>query len=160
MSKNPRLVVLIGRDEELKRRLFEDWRDKEYVSIRNPENDMHPYEQCKFAEELVVMTHDGTKVVVTTNSPYIIDHLVNLMAGHKHYREGLEEKFIMKDKRAFISSTLVMVIDCGDGPYGVPVENRSAKSVLKKGKIDWDTFSSVSEWMVNLYFDEIMPAPR
>jgi hypothetical protein len=101
-------------------------------------------EQCKLIEELVINAQTNNTLIVT-NSSYFVDHLRNMMeASKKKNQDQIKEKFILKDKRAFIKVKDVAVFDCEDGVI---------KNVLKRtGAIDWDTFSKVAEDLCDIYF--------
>lgn len=140
------LVVIIGKDEQLKRKIEKAaayacpwWR-----VLVNTENNLHPYEQCRMIEIITENSRRG-KFLLFTNSTYFVDHLVNLMkAAKSKKKEQIKDKFILKDKRSFISVKDVAVFDCEDGKI---------KNILKRtGDVNWDTFSKVSEWACDLYF--------
>jgi hypothetical protein len=147
LNSGKRLIVIIGKDETLKTEIAKRFveANKGYGISVNPENNLHPYKQCEMIEYITSATlHDPYLVV--TNSTFIVDHLVNLMKAAKSKNpDELKEKFINKRKSAFIKASKVAAYDCEDGKTKCILNN--------KGMIDWDTFSSVSEWLSTLYFE-------
>ena len=146
LNLDKKLIVIIGRDERLKVLIGNS--AIKHTSfrrvLRNMENSRHPYEQCKLIEELVINAQTNNTLIVT-NSSYFVDHLRNMMeASKKKNQDQIKEKFLLKDKRAFIKVKDVAVFDCEDGKI---------KNVLSKnGAIDWDTFSKVAEELCDLFF--------
>jgi hypothetical protein len=144
-----RLNVVIGNDENLKQYLRDKWKYEVVWIYTNPENNQHPFRQCKQMEEIVcdVNSKPGSGLVIT-NSSYMVDHLETLMAAY-HLADSQTDvinKFILRSKDAFIKSDDVSVFVCEDDAItDGKIEN----------KIAWDTFSNVSEWISDLYFETI-----
>ncbi len=113
--------------------------------IDEPEMNLHPEAQAKIIELLAILVNSGIRIIVTTHSPYIVDHLVNIMEGAKKERpDEAAEKFYLKTSEAFLSKDKVSVYLFEDG---------TAKNVLSEdGMIDWGTFGDVSEQVSNIYF--------
>jgi predicted ATPase len=113
--------------------------------IDEPEMNLHPEAQAKIIELLAILVNSGIRIIVTTHSPYIVDHLVNIMEGAKKERpDEAAEKFYLKTSEAFISKDKVSVYLFEDG---------TAKNVLsEEGMIDWGTFGDVSEQVSKIYF--------
>lgn len=119
---------------------------RELFVIDEPEMNLHPRAQAQMVEFLALLVDAGLQVLITTHSPYILDHLGNLMAAAEHQEQDeLEEKFYLKRKAAFISKENVSAYVFGD---------ETVRSALDEEKIiDWDTFSSVSEEVSRIYFE-------
>ncbi|MCB9678688.1 MAG: ATP-binding protein [Alphaproteobacteria bacterium] len=60
--------------------------------IDEPEMNAHPAAQLAIAELLAIMVNRGYHVIFTTHSPYIADHLCNLMEAHALGPEAREAK--------------------------------------------------------------------
>lgn len=133
--------------------------------IDEPEMNLHPQAIVQVTELLAsfanTMIEEGSKsegnnpfsVIINTHSPYIIDHLVNLMEAANltaEEQEKYKDLFFLKDKNAFISSEKVSVYlfeNQEDGTVEV-------KNILDRenNSINWETFSNVSEKVANIYY--------
>jgi Fe-S cluster assembly ATPase SufC len=118
----------------------------ELIVIDEPEMNLHPKAQAKIAEFLGMLVNSGINIIITTHSPYIIDHFMNLIKAYDNEnKEELKSKFYLKNAEAFISKDKVAAYLFG---------NNEAKSVIdEEGFIDWHTFSKESETILNLYFE-------
>ena len=144
--KGKKLILFIGEDldnvmnkTKAENGLFAD------KIIIFPEHFKHPQKQCQVIEDIVCDINSFKKTTaIFTNSPYIIDHLSNLMKAYD--LNANPDKFILRTRNAFISKNDVMVLIC---------ENGKIKQGMKKNSTDinWRTFSKVSEWVCNIYFD-------
>lgn len=119
---------------------------EDLIIIDEPEMNLHPLAQVKFAELVGMMVNAGLNVILTTHSPYIVDHLSNLIKAKKKSNskniDNLKNLFYLKDSNAFIRKDKV-------GIY--LFENRGIKSILDDdGFIDWGTFSKISEELVKI----------
>jgi len=119
---------------------------RDLLVIDEPEMNLHPEAQVKLAEFLAMLVNAGLNVLITTHSPYIVDHLVNLMkAATREDQESIKDKFYLGRTDAFIPQDKVSVY---------LFEDNTAENILDKdGFIDWDTFSRVSEQISHLYFE-------
>lgn len=121
-----------------------DWADSgDLIIIDEPEMNLHPEAQAKMIELLTMLVNAGVNVLATTHSPYIIDHLINLMNAADHLDpKGIEDKFYLKSSKAFISKDNVSVY---------LFDNDTAKDILdKEGFIEWETFNDVSQRILDL----------
>jgi hypothetical protein len=118
----------------------------ELIVIDEPEMNLHPKAQAKIAEFLGMLVNAGINIIITTHSPYIIDHIMNLIKAYDNEnKEELTSKFYLKNADAFISKDKVAAYLFG---------NNEVKSIIDKdGFIDWHTFSKESETISNLYFE-------
>jgi hypothetical protein len=111
-----------------------------------PEHVMtHPWEHIDYIEKVTqLISNDNRKIVIVTNSSYIIDHLVNLMKGA---RIDADARFTRcKSKGAFINKKDVGVYACTGG--------KIEDALPKKGEIiKWDNLSEPSEWLSDVYFE-------
>ncbi len=124
-------------------------RRDELLIIDEPEMNLHPTAQAQFAELLGMMVNAGLKVVITTQSTYIVDHLNNLLKASKISNEenikDIEDLFFLKDRRAFIPQDMVSAY--------LFDENRIMPILKKNGRIEWKTFSRVSEKLFSISND-------
>ena len=118
----------------------------EWLVIDEPEMNLHPEAQVRFTEFLAMLVHFGLHVLVTTHSPYVVDHLINLMKAAEHEdKEGVREKFYLQRTEALIPKEQVSVYLFEDG---------TAKNILdEEGRIDWGTFGRVSDRVSQIYFE-------
>ncbi|HYO59641.1 AAA family ATPase, partial [Archangium sp.] len=119
------------------------------------EMNAHPQAQVALTEFIAALVNSGVRVVLTTHSPYVVDHLNNLMEASRapaEKREELARKFALGTPSSFISPEKVAVHAFQEeSPEGEVI----VREVLNRetGLIDWSTFSRVSEHITNLYSD-------
>ncbi|HEV7234644.1 MAG TPA: AAA family ATPase [Ktedonobacteraceae bacterium] len=118
----------------------------DWLVIDEPEMNLHPEAQVQITELLAMLVHAGLRVLITTHSPYIVDHLANLMkAAENEDQEAISDQFYLKSTAAFIPAKQVSayLIDKGE-----------ARNILEpEGIIDWRTFSKVSDRVMQIYFE-------
>lgn len=117
----------------------------ELLIIDEPEMNLHPEAQAKIIEFLAMLVNAGLNVLFTTHSPYITDHLTNLIrADQSEDKEKVSGEFFLKQPDAFISKDKVSV-------YGVHAGE--VRNVLDEdGIINWSTFGDVSERISEIFF--------
>lgn len=124
----------------------------ELLIIDEPEMNLHPEAQAQMIEFLCLLVKAGLRVLVTTHSTYLVDHLINLMYAATHpqeeqaeqqTQEELAEVFFLETADAFIpeENVAVYLLD-----HGV------SKNILHDTKIDWSTFGNVSDQVSRIYF--------
>jgi predicted ATPase len=116
----------------------------ELLIIDEPEMNLHPAAQVEIAEFLAMLVNAGLHVLITTHSPYIVDHLANLMQAAKHEDpDSIKEMFYLERTDAFISQEKVSVYLFEDG---------TAKNIIsEEGTINWETFGQVSDDVSRIY---------
>jgi len=116
----------------------------ELLIIDEPEMNLHPAAQVEIAEFLAMLVNAGLHVLITTHSPYIVDHLANLMQAAKHEDpDSIKERFYLERTEAFISQEKVSVYLFEDG---------TAKNIIsEEGTINWETFGKVSDDVSQIY---------
>lgn len=116
----------------------------ELLIIDEPEMNLHPAAQVEIAEFLAMLVNAGLHVLITTHSPYIVDHLANLMEAAKHEDpNSIKEMFYLERTEAFISQEKVSIYLFEDG---------TAKNILsEEGTINWETFGQVSDDVSRIY---------
>ncbi|OJH37720.1 hypothetical protein BON30_26380 [Cystobacter ferrugineus] len=119
------------------------------------EMNAHPQAQVALTEFIAALVNAGIRVVFTTHSPYVVDHLNNLMEAARApeaRREELARKFSLGTTSSFISPEKVSVYAFQEES---PEGEVTVRDVLNRqtGLIDWSTFSRVSEHITNLYGD-------
>jgi predicted ATPase len=101
--------------------------------IDEPEMNLHPEAQVKLLEILTMAVNRGLKVLITTHSPYITDHLTNLMECYvvkdKIKDEDLKNYLFTGQKEAIISS---------DKVYHLAQSTRHEPCALYKCAFDFD----------------------
>lgn len=118
---------------------------RELIIIDEPEMNLHPEAQAKIIEFLAMLVNAGLHVLVTTHSPYMVDHLENLITASEHPIQAakVRQQFFLQNEEAFISKKQVSV-------YLID-ENKATNLFQEDGHIHWDTFSEVSERVIRLY---------
>jgi predicted ATPase len=116
----------------------------ELLIIDEPEMNLHPAAQVEIAEFLAMLVNAGLHVLITTHSPYIVDHLANLMQAAKHEDpDSIKKMFYLERTDAFISQEKVSVYLFEDG---------TAKNIIsEEGTINWETFGQVSDDVSRIY---------
>lgn len=120
----------------------------ELLVIDEPEMNLHPKAQARLTEFLGMLVNAGLNVLITTHSPYIVDHLVNLMrAAERDNKEEIKEKFYLKKTNAFVSKNDVSV--------HLFTKEGQTQNVLNRetGLIDWNTFGQISEEVNKIYYE-------
>lgn len=120
-------------------------RPNELIIIDEPEMNLHPEAQASLVEFLAMLVNSDLHILVTTHSPYMIDHLVNLMRASEHSdKEEIKDKFFLRDVRAFVPKNAVAVY---------LFEQGEARSILDEdGLIDWGTFANVSDRISEIFY--------
>jgi ABC-type multidrug transport system ATPase subunit len=108
----------------------------DWIIIDEPEMNLHPTVQVKLTEFLAILVNAGLHVLITTHSPYIVDHLANLMqAAQYENKEDIKELFYLEKIDAFIPQEQVSIF---------LFENGTTRNLIdEKGTVDWKTFSQV-----------------
>jgi predicted ATPase len=118
----------------------------ELIVIDEPEINLHPKAQVKLIELLAMLANSKVNIIITTHSPYIVDHLINLMKANssKKSKKTLANLFYLKNKEAFISKDNVSVY---------LFENGTAVDILQdENHINWQTFSKISDEITDIFF--------
>lgn len=119
--------------------------ENELLVIDEPEMNLHPENQAKFMEFLVMLVNSGVSVMLTTHSPYMTNHLENLIKAYSSKQSDLENLFYLKRREAFISKENVSVYYFGNG---------GIKNILEEnGNIDLGSFSDVGEGISEIFYD-------
>ncbi len=116
----------------------------DWIIIDEPEMNLHPAAQVELIEFLAMLVNAGLRVLITTHSPYIVDHIANLMQAAKHKnKDDIKEQFYLEQTNAFIPQEQVSIY---------LFENSTARNIVdEKGVIDWSTFGHVSSDVSNIY---------
>lgn len=112
--------------------------------IDEPEMNLHPAAQVEIIEFFAILVNSGLNVLITTHSPYIVDHIANLMLAAKHKnKKSIKKMFYLEQTDAFISQDKVSIYLFEDG---------TARDIVDKdGIIDWSTFGNVSSKISQIY---------
>lgn len=126
-----------------------------FILIDEPEMNAHPRTQLAIAEFIALMVNRGLRVIATTHSPYIVDHLHNLMEAGRLSPErqaAVAPKFRLGTPDAFLDPEQVatwLFTERGTVENAFDRANRS---------IDWQTFSAATDDMANLYSELLIEA--
>jgi hypothetical protein len=128
--------------------------------IDEPEMNAHPEAQIRIAELVGLLVNKGIRVVLTTHSPYIVDHLNDLIRAGDLSPEDQAEvapRFKLRSSAAFLRAEQVAahVFEAADADARVTV--RSIFDREDRHLIDWETFSRTTDYMTNLFSTEIAP---
>lgn len=120
------------------------------IVIDEPEMNAHPEAQLMIAELLGVLVNKGINVVITTHSPYIVDHINNLVEAAElpEARQGeIESRFRLGTRDAFVPADKVATYHFSTDGHVTDTFNRDDRI------IDWTTFGKTSDFVTNLYGD-------
>lgn len=113
------------------------------IVIDEPEQNLHPNQQAAFVEFLALLVNNGIRVAITTHSPYIVEHLQNLILAHDlNDRSEIVDSLYLKREDSFISKENV-------GVY--LFHNGTAENILMDdGEINWQTFCDTANIIGNI----------
>jgi predicted ATPase len=126
------------------------------VILDEPEMNAHPDAQLGIVELLAYLVNNGVRVVVTTQSPYMVDHLGTLVEASRlegDARRSIVGKLRLKDEQALISPDKLAVYRFGLDGKVTSIFDEETRS------IDPSIFSEVGAREANL-FSEILAAER
>ena len=133
----------------------------DFLIIDELEMNAHPHAQLQLTEFIAMLVNKGLRVVFTTHSPYIVDHLNNLMEASQvtdeKKRAKLAQKFLLKTEEAFIVPEKVAVHWFKPTDADDPTSEVKVRPVVKKGLIDATTFGEWTDRESSL-FNEVLRA--
>lgn len=118
------------------------------IVIDEPEMNAHPEAQCQIAELLAMIVNAGNHVVITTHSPYFIEHINNLVEAGKlptEKRGQIHESFFLRRPEAFLDPEKVSVHHFDTNGQVTDLFDR------EENIIDGATFGTISERLESLY---------
>ena len=140
-----KLNVIIG--ENLLKEFYPRTNEFTDSVIAFPENYEHPKRQVELIEQICIeFNKSNESLYILTNSPYIIDHLSNLMRAYKLGDDRIAEEFLLQNKNAFINPDLVTVSLFKDGEFTNVFDNAD-----KDCLIDWSTFTDVTDKILDVW---------
>ncbi len=119
----------------------------DWLIIDEPEMNLHPEAQVKIMEFLAMLVNAGLRVLITTHSPNMVDHLENLIRAAEYQKKDqalIAKEFFLHRSDAFISQEDVSIY---------LVDHKKAESILlEEGKINWGTFGDVSDRVARIHY--------
>lgn len=120
-------------------------RPGELLIIDEPEMNLHPEAQAKMIEFLAMLINAGLNIIITTHSPYVTDHLTNLIKAYDaEDKDSIRGEFYLKRTEAFISKEKVSVYLVDRG--------KATKAIDEDGVIQLNTFGEVPDRISEIYF--------
>jgi hypothetical protein len=119
---------------------------REIIVIDEPEMNAHPEAQLQLVELFAMLVNKGMKIVLTTHSPYLLDHLNNLVEAAKlppDVRTRIATKTKLRDAGAFISIDQVAAYHFKD--------DGTVDNIIQNGILDVQSFASESDYVGNLF---------
>lgn len=122
--------------------------------VDEPEMNAHPAAQLAIVEILTMLVRGGNHVIATTHSPYVIDHLNNLIAASELSADRQSEvakRFALGSPEAFLPRSMVSAFEM------------TTKGIVRdlmdpqRGRLSARTFGDVSSRIENLYSDLLEP---
>ena len=126
------------------------------IVVDEPEMNAHPKAQCQITELLSMLVNRGNHVLFTTHSPYILDHLNNLVEAGKvesDRREKLAQSFQLKNSDAFLNPDDVSVYHFGLDGVVTDIFDRD------ENIIDGSTFGEITRYLETTY-DKVLEAQK
>lgn len=125
--------------------------------IDEPEMNAHPGAQLALAELFALLVNHGFRLILTTHSPYLVEHLSTLMEGYgrpEETREKLAGSFLLKRADAFLDPEKVSVYEFRENQGGPEVE---VVDILDREQalIDTTTFAAWTNRMGDM-LDEVL----
>lgn len=127
---------------------------QDVLIIDEPEMSLHPEAIVKLTEFFGVLVNSkNISLIINTHSPYIIDHLVNLLEAYHlsdDEKTTAQDLFFLKTKGAFINPDNFAAYLFEENEEG----DVEVKSIFDRENItiNWDSFSNVSDKISNIYF--------
>jgi len=122
---------------------FERARPEELLIIDEPEINLHPKAQLKLMEALTMAVNKGLYIIISTHTPYLVDHLNNLMKAYTVYKKiGNKVKKLLDEFDIPLDSLI--------SPKNVSVylfkTDGKVENILDREAafIDWKTFGEVT----------------
>jgi hypothetical protein len=126
--------------------------NRDFLVIDEPEMNAHPAAILAISELIAMLVNCGARVVITTHSPYIVDHLKNLVEASQiknpEARSRIARRLRLGTEQAFLSPDKVAVYLFSGGNV-TSIFDRDQRTV------DWSTFSNASDELNNIYSDII-----
>lgn len=113
----------------------------------------HPDAQLALIELVAAAVNEGIRVILTTHSPYIVDHLNTLLeAGRadEAHQDKLAEQFVLRTRKAFLAADKVSVYSFQATKDGSAVEVKSAID-KETGLVVDSTFAPVTTRLSRLF---------
>ena len=133
------------------------WAERgDLLIIDEPEMNAHPDAQLRITELLATLVNQGVRVLLTTHSPYIVDHLVTLVEASRlegDARARIVGKLRLGSEQALLAPEQLAVHRFGLDGKVTSIFDREARS------IDPSVFSDVGDAEANL-FSEVLAAER
>jgi AAA15 family ATPase/GTPase len=118
----------------------------DWLIIDEPEMNLHPEAQVKIMEFLTILVNAGLRVLITTHSPYMLDHLENLIRAAEYDEEdqkAIAGEFFLRRKDAFIARQDMSIY---------LVDHKKAENILQGDRINWGTFGDISDQVAKLHY--------
>ena len=116
--------------------------------IDEPEMNAHPDAQIKIIELLSILVNQGIHVLITTHSPYVADHLNNLVHAHSvphTKRAGLVREFALGNSQSFINPDQLSVYFFQENGIVADIFDRD------RNLVDVKTFADATDRIGSIY---------
>lgn len=114
--------------------------------VDEPEMNAHPAAQLAIVELMATLAAQGVMVLATTHSPYVVDHVNNLLAAGRlkgNARKEAAHLFALRSSECFLPASSVSVYQVDD--------SGTVSSLLSRGTIKPGAIGQVSSRLENLY---------
>ncbi|MCK5523255.1 MAG: ATP-binding protein [Thiomargarita sp.] len=82
-------------------------KENDLLIIDEPEMNLHPKSQAKLLEIFCILVNLGVKVLITTHSPYLVDHLNRLVNAKTDYYQTIQKQASALDSK-YLSAFLTL----------------------------------------------------
>ncbi len=120
--------------------------------IDEPEITLHPKNQIKLTEAFTMAINEGLNIVVATHSPYITDHINNLILGYEAFNNNKERSIeVLRQygisQNSLINPDMTAAYEFKENGEVIDVFNRD------ESFIDWETFGEYSDKLSEFGYD-------
>jgi predicted ATPase len=122
------------------------FKEGDLIIYQLPELGLHPKKQVELLEFLTLLINKGYWIIIYTNSPYITDHLSNLInAINSPNTEKIKDFLFLKNLNSLIPLDKVTAYTIENGEL--------RKSLDKKNLVNWETFSKISDKLTAFFYE-------
>jgi len=113
------------------------------VVLDEPEANLHPAAQLKFVETIALMVNNGIWVLVTTHTPYIVDHINNLITAY------IVKQKLNKNRGKSVRLPSEINSECTINPSIVSAyefkKEGNIVPIIEEQLINWESFGEITD---------------
>ena len=109
--------------------------------IDEPEMNLHPKAQMRLLEIITYLVNNGIWVIITTHTPYIVDHLNNLIMAYNLRKKRRKVQCIRKEYQ--INPDMVFAYEFK--------KDGKIVSIIEDEGINWESFGKITDEIIETY---------